>query len=114
MFADMTSLSSSNDYATIQTGYYDPTSTPQCMKFSYYMGTSQASVLQVSFSFLGGFKRVTWGPDPPPTVAVVVMFFFFHSFHVVLSFACQRFVGKMCAPTKFYRMILFYFVCIFF
>lgn len=48
MFADMASLSSSNDYATIQTGYYDPTPAPQCMKFSYYMGTSQASVLQVS------------------------------------------------------------------
>nr|XP_054757008.1 MAM and LDL-receptor class A domain-containing protein 2-like [Lytechinus pictus] len=47
MFADMTSLSSPNDYATVQTGFYNPTPTPQCMKFSYYMGTSQACVLQV-------------------------------------------------------------------
>ncbi|XP_030849653.1 MAM and LDL-receptor class A domain-containing protein 2 [Strongylocentrotus purpuratus] len=69
MFADMTSLSSSNDYATIQTGYYDPTPTPQCMKFSYYMGTSQASVLQVFLHARSGGSTRLWamntvtGPD---------------------------------------------------
>ncbi|XP_071486324.1 MAM and LDL-receptor class A domain-containing protein 1-like [Diadema antillarum] len=60
MFADLSSLSTSGDYATIQTGFLDPTPTSQCLQFWYYMGTTQVSVLEVYLKTVSGGSTQLW------------------------------------------------------